>query len=46
MAVVNALVDGVAGASGPLALERLARRERLMQQWDAFLLRPDAPSEE
>jgi DNA-binding MurR/RpiR family transcriptional regulator len=46
MAVVNALVDGVAAASGPLALDRLARRERLMQRWDAFLLRPDAPTEE
>jgi hypothetical protein len=36
----------VAAASGPVALDRLARRERLMQRWDAFLLRPDAPSEE
>jgi DNA-binding MurR/RpiR family transcriptional regulator len=41
MAVVSALLDGIAIAMGPDALERARPRERLMHRWEAFLLRPD-----
>jgi DNA-binding MurR/RpiR family transcriptional regulator len=41
MAVVAALLDGAAIALGPDALERVRPRERLMHQWDVFLLKSD-----
>ena len=41
MAVANALINGAAIAAGTEALERVGRRERLMHQWDAFLLKSD-----
>jgi len=41
MAVVSALLDGVAIAVGTEALERVGSRERLMHQWDVFLLKAD-----
>jgi DNA-binding MurR/RpiR family transcriptional regulator len=41
MAVVNAVVNGVTVAFGSDALDRVGQRERLMHQWDAFLLKAD-----
>jgi hypothetical protein len=35
------LLDGAAIALGPDALERVRPRERLMHQWDVFLLKSD-----
>ena len=39
MAVVNALLNGVAGAKGKSALQRYSRHDRWMHRWDAFLLK-------
>ena len=39
MAVANALLNGVAAAKGTTALERYSRHDRLMNRWDAFLLK-------
>jgi len=41
MAVVGALLDGAAIAIGTNALDRVGPRERLMNEWDYFLLRSD-----
>jgi DNA-binding MurR/RpiR family transcriptional regulator len=41
MAVANALLDGATIAAGTSALERVGQRERIMQQWDAVLLKFD-----
>ena len=41
MAVANALLNGVAAAKGTPALERYSRHDRLMNRWDAFLLKLD-----
>jgi len=41
MAVANALLNGVAAAKGASALERYSRHDRLMNRWDAFLLKLD-----
>jgi DNA-binding MurR/RpiR family transcriptional regulator len=41
MAVVNALLHGVAMAKGTSALKRYSRHDRLMHRWDAFLLKLD-----
>jgi DNA-binding MurR/RpiR family transcriptional regulator len=41
MAVANALLNGVAAAKGTSALERYSRHDRLMNKWDAFLLKLD-----
>jgi DNA-binding MurR/RpiR family transcriptional regulator len=41
MAVVNALLNGVAAAEGPSAQERYSRRSRMMNRWDAFLVKLD-----
>jgi hypothetical protein len=35
----NALLNGVAAAKGTTALERYSRHDRLMNRWDAFLLK-------
>jgi DNA-binding MurR/RpiR family transcriptional regulator len=39
MAIANALLNGVAAAKGTTALERYSRHDRLMNRWDAFLLK-------
>jgi DNA-binding MurR/RpiR family transcriptional regulator len=39
MAIANALLNGVAAAKGAAALERYSRHDRLMNRWDAFLLK-------
>ena len=39
MAVANALLNGVAAAKGTSAFKRYSRHNRLMDQWDAFLLK-------
>jgi hypothetical protein len=39
MAVVNALLNGVAEAKGKSALQRYSRHDRWMHRWDAFLLK-------
>ncbi|HZN31803.1 MAG TPA: MurR/RpiR family transcriptional regulator [Xanthobacteraceae bacterium] len=39
MAIANALLNGVATAKGAAALERYSRHDRLMNRWDAFLLK-------
>jgi DNA-binding MurR/RpiR family transcriptional regulator len=39
MAVANALLNGVAAAKGTSALDRYSRHDRLMNRWDAFLLK-------
>jgi DNA-binding MurR/RpiR family transcriptional regulator len=39
MAVANALLNGVAASKGTSALERYSRHDRMMNRWDAFLLR-------
>ncbi len=39
MAVANALLNGVAAVKGTSALERYSRHDRLMNRWDAFLLK-------
>jgi DNA-binding MurR/RpiR family transcriptional regulator len=41
MAVANALLNGLAAAKGTSALERYSRHDRLMNRWDAFLLKLD-----
>jgi DNA-binding MurR/RpiR family transcriptional regulator len=41
MAVVSALLDGAAIAIDKDALDRVASRERLMNEWDTFLLKSD-----
>src|SRR5262249_41124427 len=41
MGVASALLDGVAIAVGTDALNRVGARERLMHQWDVFLLKSD-----
>jgi DNA-binding MurR/RpiR family transcriptional regulator len=41
MAVANALLNGVAAVKGSSALERYSGHDRLMNQWDAFLLKSD-----
>ena len=41
MAVANALLNGVAAVKGTPALERYSRHDRLMNRWDAFLLKLD-----
>ena len=41
MAVANALLNGVAAVKGSSALERYSRHDRLMNQWDSFLLKLD-----
>lgn len=41
MAVANALLNGVAAVKGTSALERYSRHDRLMNLWDAFLLKLD-----
>jgi len=41
MAVANGLLNGVAAAKGPSAQERYSRRNRMMNRWDAFLLKLD-----
>jgi DNA-binding MurR/RpiR family transcriptional regulator len=41
MAVANALLNGVAAVKGSSALERYSRHDRLMNLWDAFLLKLD-----
>jgi DNA-binding MurR/RpiR family transcriptional regulator len=39
MALANALLNGIAAAKGPSALKRYSRHERLLNTWDAFLLK-------
>jgi DNA-binding MurR/RpiR family transcriptional regulator len=39
MAVANALLNGVAAAKGTSALKRYSHQNRLMDRWDAFLLK-------
>src|SRR5262245_9207231 len=39
MAVANALLNGVAASKGTSALERYSRHDRMMNRWDAFLLK-------
>jgi len=41
MAVANALLNGVAAAKGTSALDRYSRHDRLMNRWDAFMLKLD-----
>jgi DNA-binding MurR/RpiR family transcriptional regulator len=41
LAVANALLNGVLAARGPSARERYSRHDRLMNRWDAFLLKMD-----
>jgi DNA-binding MurR/RpiR family transcriptional regulator len=41
MAVANALLNGVAAAKGASAQERYSRRNRMMNRWDAFLVKLD-----
>jgi DNA-binding MurR/RpiR family transcriptional regulator len=41
LAIANALLNGVAAAKGASALERYSRHDRLMNRWDAFLLKVD-----
>jgi DNA-binding MurR/RpiR family transcriptional regulator len=41
MAIANALLNGVAAVKGTPALERYSRHDRLMNRWDAFLLKLD-----
>jgi DNA-binding MurR/RpiR family transcriptional regulator len=41
MAVANALLNGVAAAKGTSAQERYNRHGRLVNRWDAFLLKVD-----
>lgn len=44
MAIANALLNGMAALRGTSALERYNRHDRLMNRWDAFLLKPDGTS--
>jgi DNA-binding MurR/RpiR family transcriptional regulator len=44
MAIANALLNGMAALKGTSALERYNRHDRLMNRWDAFLLKPDGTS--
>jgi DNA-binding MurR/RpiR family transcriptional regulator len=41
MAVANALLNGVAAADSARTLERYGRLDRLVNRWDAFLLKTD-----
>jgi DNA-binding MurR/RpiR family transcriptional regulator len=41
MAIANALLTGVAAAKGASALERYSRHDRLMNRWDAFMVKLD-----
>jgi DNA-binding MurR/RpiR family transcriptional regulator len=41
MAIANALLNGVAAVKGTSALERYSGHDRLMNRWDAFLLKLD-----
>jgi DNA-binding MurR/RpiR family transcriptional regulator len=41
LSVANALLNGVAAAKGASALDRYSRHDRLMNRWDAFLLKVD-----
>jgi DNA-binding MurR/RpiR family transcriptional regulator len=41
MAVANALLTGVAVAKGASAQERYSRHDRLMNRWDAFMVKLD-----
>ena len=40
-AVANALLNGVLAERGSVALERYSQHDRLLNQWDAFLLKLD-----
>jgi DNA-binding MurR/RpiR family transcriptional regulator len=46
MAVANALLNGVAAVKGTPALERYSRHDRLMNRWDAFLMKLGGGSSE
>ncbi len=39
LAIANALLNGVAGANSPATLSRYGRLTKLMNRWDAFLLK-------
>jgi DNA-binding MurR/RpiR family transcriptional regulator len=41
MAIANALLNGVAALKGTSALERYRNHDRMMNRWDAFLLKLD-----
>ena len=41
MAVANALLNGVLAARGTTALDRYSQHDRLMNRWDAFMLKLD-----
>jgi hypothetical protein len=41
MAVANALLNGVAAATGTSALERYGRSDGLLDKWDTFQLKLD-----
>lgn len=41
MAIANALLNGVAAADGKRTLERYGRLNKLVNRWDAFLLKGD-----
>jgi DNA-binding MurR/RpiR family transcriptional regulator len=41
MAIANALLNGIAAVKGTSALERYSGHDRLMNRWDAFLLKLD-----
>jgi len=43
IAVANALLNGVAAAKGTSALKRYSRHTRMMDRWDAFLLKLGNP---
>jgi DNA-binding MurR/RpiR family transcriptional regulator len=41
MAIANALLNGVAAVKGASASERYGRHDRVMNRWDAFLMKMD-----
>jgi DNA-binding MurR/RpiR family transcriptional regulator len=41
IAVANALLNGVAAERGTAGLERYSRHDKLLNRWDAFLLKLD-----
>jgi DNA-binding MurR/RpiR family transcriptional regulator len=41
MAIANALLNGIAAVKGTSALDRYSGHDRLMNRWDAFLLKLD-----
>ena len=45
MAVANALLNGIAADQGGAALERYSRLDRLINRWDAFLLKLDGATD-